>query len=400
MESSNKRVGFKSYWIAFCISLGYIILMLIAGALIEGNVSNAIGRLSFFRRENIYFRYIEVITLSGIFVFIMTCLVIKKIDKDKDFINDNYKKIKERELAIKTATKQIEKQSELIYSVLENASIFIIQLDKNFNINNASKNIKDIIEFEVEDMRNKPLSRFIEHEYVQEIKSEMQYKDIYELEIEIYSKYGKRVYIYGTVKKDIKNYKGDKYYTFVLYDISKRKSLQQKIRYLDSYDSLTDLPNRNLMERIFTSLLPRLNKEGNPGALLFIDIDHFAFINETKGHHAGDHLLMDMANILKDIKEDGDVLGRITQDKFVMIITGEKSLEDIDKKIDNITKKTNVEWEFEDKKYMVSTTIGVSTYPKDGVGFIVLLKSANLALECAKESERTSYEYYNKEKNV
>lgn len=174
--------------------------------------------------------------------------------------------------------------------------------------------------------------------------------------------------------------------------------LQDQIRYMDSYDILTDLANRNLMEEDFTNNLPNFIKNANPVALLYIDIDDFAFINESKGYHAGDHLLRDMANRMKNIIKKDDLISRLTQDEFVIVLTGEETLEDIDIRINEISKGTKMEWEFEEEKYMISTTIGVAIYPKDGMDFINLLKSGHLALECAKENSRSSFEYFSKER--
>lgn len=172
------------------------------------------------------------------------------------------------------------------------------------------------------------------------------------------------------------------------------KDLQNKVNYLGAYDSLTDLSNRNDMEENFNKLLGEMNKKENPIALLYIDIDDFAYVNETNGHHAGDRLLIEIANIIKLHAKEGDLVSRISQDKFAIVFTQENSYKNIEMRIKEILKATRIQWEYEGGQYMISTTIGVSVYPDTSMDFVSLLKHANFALECAKENSRASYEYY------
>lgn len=178
---------------------------------------------------------------------------------------------------------------------------------------------------------------------------------------------------------------------------SRLKDLESKVNYLGSCDSLTDLSNRDQMEKNFNQLLPDIKEKGKLAVLLYIDIDDFAYINETKGHHAGDELLKDIAKLIKGNIGKDDLAARITQDKFALIFTEEKTYKNIEKRINQLLKATKMQWQYQDSKYMISTTIGVAIYPDTSLDFVNLLKHANIALECAKENSRSSYQYYSPE---
>lgn len=383
---------------AFNFTIIYTIMSftwLISGQVVKENIEAAgkVGTLSWTHM------HIINILLSSIFIFIMIYVVLKRFNTDQTIIKNYLNELKIKSATIEKAGRSIRLQRELIENVLESADILIVRIDKEFNITKISDNIEVISSFKSEEVKGKNLNQFINSQYIEEIKENIKEKEKYKLELQLDTKYGEKIYMHATIKKNKSSDNSIIDYSLVLCDISERKLLQQKVTYLDSYDPITSLPNRNLLEKAFNSLLPTLEKSGNPVALLYIDIDDFAYINETLGHHAGDHLLMDMANKLKLATKGTDILARITQDKFVVIFTDEKSLDSIEERVNKILKDTKMSWQYEEEKYMISSTIGVSLYPDDSLEFISLLKNANIALECAKESSRTSYQYYCKENN-
>lgn len=294
------------------------------------------------------------------------------------------------------ALKELARQEKLRGSILESTIAFVVTLDEDFTILSASENTQAVVAFEERDLLHKPLCEFVGLDNTVAIQEGVRFKDVYEIEMTLNSKYGRKIDLYGRIKKDPIGQEQTTY-TFILYDIGLRKSLQEKINYMDTYDPLTDLPNRDLMEKSFNSLLPYIDKTGQPIALIYADIDDFAFINETKSHLAGDKLLRDVAQRIKAIVGQRDLVGRITQDEFAIVLMDLASLEEVDKRVNEIIKEIRMEWQYGEDKYLVTATMGLAVYPKDGINFISLLKSANLALECAKENSRSYYEYYSKD---
>ena len=391
IESKVKRIR-----VAFNFTLVYIIISLIW--LIFGQEIKT-GLESVFKINELTSNgmYIINLLLSSIVIFYMMCLILKRLNKDEITIKSQLSALEEKEITIEQSSLDIKRQRELIHDVLESAAVLIIRLDENFNILKISDNIKNVADFEKEEIKGRNIDQLIDRDDFNIFDRNIDLREKLDGELKLNTKDGKKVYMHGTLKKS-KDFYGDKvYYTLVLCDISERKILQERVTYLNSYDTITSLPNRSLLEKAFNTMLPEVEERGNPLALLYIDIDDFAYINETLGHHAGDHLLMDMANVLKLITKETDILARITQDKFVVIFTEEESLEDIDKRVVQILKDTRMRWEYEGGKYLISNTVGIALYPKNGQSFVELLRNANLALEYAKETSRTSYEYYSEE---
>src|SRR5206468_4081250 len=98
-----------------------------------------------------------------------------------------------------------------------------------------------------------------------------------------------------------------------------RKATEQRLRDLAELDILTGLPNRGLfMDRLQQSML-RSVRQGQPMALMFLDIDHFKRINDTLGHEAGDDLLKDFAHRLAATVRKSDTVARLAGDEFTVI---------------------------------------------------------------------------------
>lgn len=170
--------------------------------------------------------------------------------------------------------------------------------------------------------------------------------------------------------------------------------LENKIYFLDSHDLITGLPNRMSLEKAFNKIrLDSLNKYENL-ALLYIDINNFKNINETVGHFGGDQFLIHVGEIIKDNTSRSDLVGRISQDEFVVILRGIGSKEDINEIIKAIENAIKEPWVFDDEVFYNSVAIGIATYPEDGDGFIDLLRKANMACEYAKTLETEDFSYY------
>jgi len=194
-------------------------------------------------------------------------------------------------------------------------------------------------------------------------------------------------------------------------DITERIDAQRQIHNLAYYDLVTGLPNRaQLSEQLrYTLKLARRNEA--KFALLFLDLDHFKQVNDTLGHDAGDDLLKQVSRRLIGVIRDSDTVSmvdsddadsqhtvaRLGGDEFVVLLGQINRAEDAGRVAERIAQSVSLPYEIGTNTVSVTTTIGISVFPSDGVTPEVLMKNADVAMYHAKESGRNGYQFYSRE---
>jgi diguanylate cyclase (GGDEF)-like protein/PAS domain S-box-containing protein len=179
-------------------------------------------------------------------------------------------------------------------------------------------------------------------------------------------------------------------------DITQRKSAENKIQYLAFYDSLTGLPNRQLLlDRLRQALAARARNH-RTGALLFIDLDNFKLLNDTFGHDLGDLLLQQLAPRLISCVREGDTVARLGGDEFVIILVTDFS-ENYDAAVaqvkaicGRIHSTFNQSFSLGAYKHHTTASIGVAVFNDQSHTTDELLKQADLAMYQAKASGRNA----------
>jgi diguanylate cyclase (GGDEF)-like protein/PAS domain S-box-containing protein len=179
-------------------------------------------------------------------------------------------------------------------------------------------------------------------------------------------------------------------------DITQRKSAENKIEHLAFFDSLTGLPNRQLLlDRLRQALAARARNH-RMGALLFIDLDNFKLLNDTFGHDLGDQLLQQLAPRLISCVREGDTVARLGGDEFVIILVTDFS-EDYDAAVaqvkvtcERIHSTFNQPFSLNAYKHHTTASIGVAVFNDQSHTTDELLKQADLAMYQAKASGRNA----------
>lgn len=189
-------------------------------------------------------------------------------------------------------------------------------------------------------------------------------------------------------------------YAAIFSDITQRKIAEKRIHALAFYDELTGLPNRRLFNDRFDIALSTGHRNQQLVAVLFLDLDRFKQINDSLGHNIGDEILIATAQRIQSSIKEGDTVSRFGGDEFVILLTEMSSLKDIVGVIERIATVLNEPHQLGTLELQITSSIGASIYPEDGVDADVLLKQADTAMYKAKDDGRNSYQLYSCEMNT
>ena len=177
-----------------------------------------------------------------------------------------------------------------------------------------------------------------------------------------------------------------------------RKRYQEQLEYQANYDALTGLPNRNLLhDRLKQSVYAQ--RFVRSIGVVFLDIDHFKFVNDSLGHNAGDKLLQKVADRLLGAVRDGDTVARLGGDEFILVLNDQTGQEVIYRAMQRIINKIAEPIEIDGQELLVTASAGISLYPQDGPDVETLLKNADAAMYRAKDKGRNNFQFYTAEMN-
>jgi diguanylate cyclase (GGDEF)-like protein len=182
-------------------------------------------------------------------------------------------------------------------------------------------------------------------------------------------------------------------------DITERKHSEAEIEHLAFFDALTGLPNRRLLLTRLQHALETSARYGSHGALLFIDLDHFKVLNDTKGHDAGDQLLQEVAQRLRDSVRGEDCVARLGGDEFVLMLQGlAKDAASAAAQAavvgEQLLSRLSQAYMLDDFAYHSTASIGVSLFYGKAQAVGTLLKSADTAMYAAKNTGRNAVAFF------
>ncbi len=185
-------------------------------------------------------------------------------------------------------------------------------------------------------------------------------------------------------------------------DITDLRRIEHKLKRLNHYDSLTNLPNRILLSEQLTRLILQANRAGRIFAVVCFDLDHFKQINELFGERLGDQLLLEIANRLHGAVRDGDTVGRLGGDEFVILMTNLKDQQGMEIALARLRDELAHPYLVSGKEINISASIGATLFPEDNNDADTLLRHANQAMVDAKQAGRNCYRLFDprKEENV
>jgi diguanylate cyclase (GGDEF)-like protein len=188
--------------------------------------------------------------------------------------------------------------------------------------------------------------------------------------------------------------------------LSRRRAVEEhiahaaRVEYIAYHDGLTTLPNRSLFSKLLDHSISQAHRYQRQLAVLFLDLDHFKNINDTLGHEAGDQLLQEVAARLKSCLRESDIVARLGGDEFVIMLPEldvEKYTATVARKILAAIARPFV---LAGQEHIVTASIGISTYPQNGLDEQTLTKNADVAMYKAKQEGKNNFQFYSERLNA
>ncbi|GAB1408822.1 hypothetical protein MASR1M8_27410 [Thermomonas brevis] len=188
---------------------------------------------------------------------------------------------------------------------------------------------------------------------------------------------------------------GARFYVMVWSDITERRRIEQELRYLANYDTLTNLPNRTLLTERLSRAIVRARRQGSRLGLLFLDLDHFKDVNDTLGHATGDRTLRAVAQRLQEVVGSRHTIARIGGDEFTVMLEDLGAVGEAEACARRIIAAFDAPLRMDNRQDITITpSIGISIFPDHGQVPTDLLKQADTAMYQAKAAGRRTFLTY------
>jgi diguanylate cyclase (GGDEF)-like protein/PAS domain S-box-containing protein len=188
---------------------------------------------------------------------------------------------------------------------------------------------------------------------------------------------------------------------YVTHDVSLRRKAEQQLienqNRLDRmahHDQLTGLPNRHYLSAFLPDAIAEATAANTMLGVVFLDLDRFKHINDTRGHETGDKLLQEVAARLRAVVRDSDVVIRMGGDEFVVIFRNVKSYEEVTLGAGRIIETLNRPIIIDQHPLQTTGSVGVSLFPRDGSNMVELLKHSDTAMYQAKDRGRNNVQMF------
>ncbi|EME71981.1 signal transduction protein [Paramagnetospirillum caucaseum] len=189
------------------------------------------------------------------------------------------------------------------------------------------------------------------------------------------------------------SFKGSRFYSGIMRDISARKEAESNIRFLARHDALTGLANRVVLREKLDEILPETGTR-QQHCLLFIDLDNFKVVNDVLGHSFGDRLLVEVADRLRSIEGGHNIICRHGGDEFILVAPDIRSRERAAELAERVLAVMGDSFAIDAQAIEVGCSIGISMAPDDGSDAETLIRKADIAMYKAKEKGRLGFQFF------
>lgn len=297
-----------------------------------------------------------------------------------------------------TQRKQQEAELRLWAKVFEGSNEAILITDANLKIILVNKTYEKIMGFSEEEVLGvdtvKVGTKLHSHSFFRNLVHVLKERGHWDGELVNQRKSGEKFPTWYSISQVLNADGEPENYIAIFSDISERKKSRERIDFLAHHDSLTELPNRALLNDRLEMAINTAKRRNEKVGILFIDLDRFKNINDSLGHAAGDQILRQTAARLCDCVRTDDTVARLGGDEFVVLlprVRNERSMAEVAMKL---REELLVPYVLDEMPLHLSPSIGIAVYPDDGEDPSELIKNADAAMYLAKEKGRNNYQFY------
>jgi diguanylate cyclase (GGDEF)-like protein/PAS domain S-box-containing protein len=312
--------------------------------------------------------------------------------------------VDERARSLEAALNDVSREKAFAASLLDHAQAIIVTCDGTGRILSLNRYGRDLTGYNEKDMIGRPLagSPLLPDDSLSDrlTKFIIAWQSHYRHEAELHCHDGSlRMISWVHTHLDV-GHENAAVLLSVGLDITERKQNEARLVYLADHDPLTGCFNRRRFHEELERLLGETQRYGSKGALLYLDLDHFKYLNDTCGHQAGDNLLLLVADELRKLLRSTDIIARLGGDEFAIAMLDADGTDAI-----NIAERINRQVEVVvypglGINHRISASIGIALFPRDGTDARELLVNADIAMYQAKEQGRFGWHMFSPEEKA
>ncbi|MDG4553299.1 MAG: EAL domain-containing protein [Candidatus Competibacter sp.] len=185
--------------------------------------------------------------------------------------------------------------------------------------------------------------------------------------------------------------------TDLIMDVVQRKQAEERVAHLAYHDALTQLPNRVLLADRLQQAMAQARRDRRRLAVCYLDLDDFKPINDRWGHAAGDRVLVEMAQRLRQCVRGGDTVARLGGDEFVLLLSDLSDVEECEHALDRVMTALQASFTVAGQPTLLTASVGVTLYPDDDSDPDTLLRHVDQAMYAAKQTGGDRYQWFDAE---
>jgi diguanylate cyclase (GGDEF)-like protein/PAS domain S-box-containing protein len=294
--------------------------------------------------------------------------------------------------SLATSREEVERSRKRFRDFAGSSSDWLWETDRNGRFTFVSETVKDHLGFGAEQLLGRTFTEVFPGNNLVELMSllrpgQHEMRNFKDVECWVTDSEGDRhcLRLNAMAVREGDQHKG---YRGTARDITKSKQDEQHMMVLANQDHLTGLSNRSRFLKDLEHEIRRLERVGQSGVLMLVDLDHLKLINDTSGHFAGDEMIVQVAGLLKRLSRNEDLLARLSGDEFALAFPSMGEGQAMEKARQLLDRIKELKPQLGGRTVNLSASIGVAMFPQHGTAPVELLAKADTAMYAAKDAGR------------